>query len=175
MTTRAQVLFSGAATALLGGPLLAQFAAAAEAADAGDIGILNAALELERAGIKAYDDAAATGLLSKDVAAVAMGFKADHQAHRDALIGAIRSGGGTPSQKTAVLEYPALKSQTDILHFAKTVEEKAAVTYLSVVSEFKDRKLAEVAASILGVETTHVALLASVLGELPAYKSGFVS
>jgi rubrerythrin len=61
-----------------------------------------------------------------------------------------------------------------VLRFARATEQKAAATYLSVVPELKDRKLAEVAAAILGVETTHVALLAQALGE-HAYPSGFVA
>ncbi|MDP9016854.1 MAG: ferritin-like domain-containing protein [Candidatus Eremiobacteraeota bacterium] len=175
MITRGQVLFSGVALGVLGAPLLTQFVAAATNATADDLGILNSALELELAAIKAYADAAATKLLSKEVLAVALGFQRDHQAHRDALTAAVTAGGGKPSTKPALLEYPVLKTQSDILHFAKSVEEKAASTYLSVISEFTDRRLAQAAASILGVETTHVALLAQVLGELPAYKSGFVA
>lgn len=174
MITRKNVLFSGAALGLLGSTLLTTFVEAAQTAAPDDIAILNSGIELERAGIKAYQDAAATNLLSKDVLAVALGFMRDHQAHRDALIAAVKAGGGKPSSKTVALTYPPLKTQSDILHFAKSVEEKAASTYLSVVPEFKDRQLAAVAASILGVETTHVALLAQALDELPAYKSGFV-
>lgn len=175
MPTRKKVLFSGAALGLLGSALLTTLVEAAQAASPDDIAVLNSGIELERAGIKAYQDAAATGLLSKDILSIALGFMRDHEAHRDALVAAVKAGGGTPSPKTVPLNYPPLKSQADILHFAKSVEEKAASTYLSVIPELKDRQLAQVAASILGVETTHVALLAQALGETPAYKSGFVS
>jgi len=50
------------------------FVAAAEKADPGDMATLNAAIALERAGIKAYVDAAATGLLPKEILAIASGF-----------------------------------------------------------------------------------------------------
>ncbi|HEY8314859.1 MAG TPA: DUF4439 domain-containing protein [Candidatus Baltobacteraceae bacterium] len=173
--SRARLLASATAIGVLGLPLLTAFVDAAQNADPADLATLNTAIELERAGIKAYDDAAATKLLSPGVLAVALGFKKDHEAHRDALIAAVKAGGGTPSTATAKLDYPALKSQSDILAFAKTVEERAASTYLSVIPDFKNRALAGVAASILGVETTHVTLLAQALNELPAYKSGFVS
>lgn len=175
MYTRKNVLFSGAALGLLGPALLTKFVDAAQGTGKGDIAILNSGIELERAGIKAYQDAAGTGLLSKDVLAVAAGFMHDHQAHRDALIAAVKAAGATPSDKTVALTYPALKTQTDILQFAKSIEEKAAATYLSVIPELANRELAGVAASILGVETTHVALLAQALGSLPVYPSGFVS
>jgi rubrerythrin len=173
--TRSALLGASSAIALVGLPLMTRFVEAAQALDKKDIATLNAAIELERAGIKAYQDAAGTGLITPAVMQVATGFIADHTAHRDALIAAVSAGGGTPTSGTTKLEYPALKSQTDILRFAKTVEMKAASTYLSVISEFKNRELATVAASILGVETTHVALLASALGEARAYPTSFVS
>src|SRR6185312_1203243 len=66
---RSHLLFSSAALGLLGAPILTAFVRAAEKAVPGDIAILNTAIELERAGIKAYDDAGATGLLSGHVLA----------------------------------------------------------------------------------------------------------
>jgi len=110
------------------------------------------------AGIKAYQDAAATGILPPDVLAIAGGFMADHTAHRDALIAAVKASGNTPSTATAKLTYPPLKRVNDILAFAMVVERKAASTYLSVIPDLKDPGFRQAAASILGVETTHVAL-----------------
>lgn len=135
---------------------------------------LNAAIELERAGIKAYDDAAATKLLSPDVLKLALLFRGDHSAHLAALIAAVRASGHLPSDKTAKLTYPPLTSQTDIVRFARVVEERAASTYLSVIPDLRDRDLAQTLASILGVETVHVGMLAQALGEFPPYPTGFV-
>lgn len=171
--SRAALLGAGSAVALVGLPLMTSFVDAASTADPDDLAALNAAIELERAGIKAYQDAAGTGLLSAGVLQAAKGFMGDHMAHRDALIAAVRAAGAVPSERTAHLDYPKLASEHDILVFANAVEHKAAATYLSVIPEFKDRKLAQVAGSILGVETTHVALLSSILGER-SYPSGFV-
>lgn len=171
--TRAQALFSATALGLIGAPLLGDLAAAASAAP-GDLQTLNAAIELERAGIAAYDAAAKTGFLSGRILTVALAFRADHIAHRDALIGAVRAGGGIPTVKTARLPVPKLTDAHDILRYAKSVEEKAASTYLSVIPDFQDRNLAQVSAAILGVETTHVALLDEALHEFPAYPGGFV-
>jgi rubrerythrin len=168
-------LGASSAIAIVGLPLLRTFVEAAQQATTDDIESLNSAIELERAGIKAYADAAATGLLSAQILEVAKNFMADHVAHRDALIAAVTAGGGTPSAATAHLDYPRLASSDDVLEFAMTVERKAASTYLSVIPDFQDRQLAQVAASILGVEATHVTTLAAVLGARRSYPSGFVS
>jgi hypothetical protein len=169
---RTQVLGFGTAAAVFSPALLSSFAAAAQGTSSGDLSTLNAALALERAGIQAYADAAASGLLSPPVLAIARAFAADHTAHRDALIGAIRTAGAKPSEDIAPIAYPPLASERDIIAFAHAVELKAASTYLSVIPDLDDRRLAGVAASILGVETTHVALLAQALGER-SYPSGF--
>ena len=173
--SRKKLLAGGTALAAFGPFLLSPFFAAAEAAEESDIAILQTAIKLERAGIKAYTDAAGTGLLSPGVLAVAKGFMADHEAHRDALIGAVKSAGVTPTDETTKLTYPSLKTQDDILAFAESVERQAASTYLAVIPAFKDRQLAKVAGSILGVETTHVAILAYTLKKTTEPYKDFVS
>ena len=173
-SSRRLFLGSGAAMALVGASMIREFASAATVADPSDIATLGAAIELENAGIKAYDDAAGTKLLSAQSLKFALGFRADHVAHRDALAAAIRSAGTVPSTKVAKLKYPTLASESDVLRFARTVEELAASTYLSVVADFKDRALAEMAAAILGVETTHVSTLVQLLGSDSPYAHGFV-
>ena len=173
--SRAKLLGAGTALAAFGPSLLGPFMTAAEAADQGDIAILNSAIELERAGIKAYTDAAGTGLLSPGVLAVAKGFLQDHTAHRDALIAAVKASGATPTTETTKLTYPSLKSQEDILNFAETVERAAASAYLANIPKFQDRNLARTAASILGVETTHVAILAYTLKKTTEPYNDFVS
>jgi len=171
--SRLQWLF-GSAAGLVGLPLLGTFAEAAQRADPADIDALNAAIALERAGIAAYASAAATGLLSPPVLALAGRFVADHAAHRDALIGAVRAAGFTPTDAVAPIATPSLTVERDVLAFAQVVEMKAASTYLSVVPDLVDRRLAGVAAAILGVETTHVALLAEAL-HVRVYAAGFVA
>lgn len=172
--TRSALFGAASAISLVGLPLMTSLVQAAEKiTDPADLASLNAAIELERAGIKAYADAGATGLLTPAILAVASGFMADHAAHRDALVAAVKAGGGTVTTSTLVLDYPPLHSQNDILEFALIVEGKAAATYLSVIPDFKDRDLAQVAGSILGVETTHVATLNSALGKR-TYPTHFV-
>jgi rubrerythrin len=147
---------------------------AAASATAADIALLNSAIEFENAGVKAYKDAAALNLLSPAVLDVAKGFMADHEAHAAALTSVVTSAGATATTATAKLEYPALKSEADIVAFAETVERGAATAYLTDIGQLSNAKLAKLLASILGVETTHVSTLASVLKHGPAYV-GFVN
>jgi hypothetical protein len=151
------------------------FVEAASVADADDIDALNAAAQLERAAIAAYTDPGAVSLLSPPVLAIAGSFVADHSAHLSALVGAIRAAGARVDDTSMHVAYPVMTTQADVLRFALSLEKKAAATYLSVIADFKNRKLAEVAASILGVETTHVALLSNALGDGKQYPSGFVA
>lgn len=161
--SRAKLLGTGSALAMIGAGLLGPFITAAEAATEGDITILQTAAKSERTAIKAYTDAAGTGLLSPGILAVAKGFMADHEAHRDALEGAIKAAGMKPESGVVAITYPSFKSESDILKFAETLERGAATAYLASIPTLADRNLAKVAASILGVETTHVAILAYTL------------
>jgi hypothetical protein len=156
--SRASFLGYTSATALIGVSLLGELVAAATNIDPNDLATLNAAIELERGGIKAYEDAAATKLLSPAVLKAALG-----------------ATGNTPSERAAPFPPPALASEADILAYAMFVEQKAASTYLSVISDFKDRTLAQVSAAILGIETTHVALLAEALKTPLPYAHAFVT
>lgn len=67
-----------------------------------------------------------------------------------------------------------LKSQSDVLQFAAGLEKGAVSAYLGAVPLFADRSLSQVAASILGDEAMHWAVLRQVLGESPV-PSAFVS
>lgn len=172
--TRTQLLTGGTALGVFGPTLVLSLLEEAKAAGPEDIVLLNGAIELEKAGIKAYTDAFALNLLSADVLEVAKGFRADHQAHAAALTAAVKSAGGTPTTATAKLEYPSLKSQADILMFAEKVERLAATSYLTDIGKLSNPALSKIMASILGVETTHVATLALVLKQQRPY-NGFVS
>jgi len=147
----------------------------AEATNPADIKLMNGAIELENAGIKAYTDAFELNLLSPPVLEIAKSFRSDHIKHAAALAVAVKAGGGTPTTETLKIEYPSLKSEADILAFAETVERLAATSYLADVGKLSNPALAKIMASILGVETTHVSVLAAALNEGRAYDDGFVS
>ncbi len=160
---------SATAVAILAGceSMASTTMANAETAQA-DIDTLNVALGLEHEAIAAYQVGAESGLLQRPVLNVAVGFQSDHKQHRDTLVSTIEQLGGTPVGDMQH-DFPVeqLKNQEDVLRFALSLEEGAASAYLGTVPGFANRDLAQAAASIMGVETQHVAILRSALGENP--------
>lgn len=171
------LVLSGAAVALLGGrdALAADTKAGAADLEA-DVRILNTALGAELEAIAAYQVGAESGLLGKDALAVALTFQGHHKEHADALAATVRKLGGQAIAAKPKYSFPVdkLKSQTDVLRFAAGLEKGAISAYLGAVPLFADRSLAQVAASILGDEAMHWAVLRQVLGESPV-PSAFMS
>ena len=136
-----------------------------------DVGILNVALGLEHEAIGAYQLGAESGLLQKPVLDVAVLFQSQHKEHRDALIGAIETFGGTPVEAKPIGEYAealkagTLKSQTDVLKLAARLERGAANAYLGVIPSFEDSSLAQVSGRLAADETMHWTVLAQALGQ----------
>lgn len=172
--TRAQALGSVCALALTS-HAGRRFASAAARPDPADIKALGVALALERSVIRAYSDPALTHLLAPQVLIVINRFLADHTAHQTALEQAITAAGQQPAQDVTDVTRPTLANEGDVLGFAYTLERSLANAHLLAVPTFKERTYATTAASILGVETTHVALLAEALRQGNAYPAGFVS
>ena len=168
-TRGARLALSGATLTLLtgiGGSVGLRRASAATMS--ADIDTLNVALGLEHEAIAAYQVGAESGLLKKDVLKVAVGFQSDHKQHRDILAKTIGQLGGTAvADMKHKFPVEKLKNQADVLRFALGLEMGAASAYLSTIPGFENRDLAKAAASIMGVETQHVALLKSALGEAP--------
>lgn len=158
---------SGAAIALLSGNHA--LAKSAGPSKAGDIGILNSALGSELEAVAAYQVGAESGLLQKPVLALAVQFQGHHKAHADVLAGVVRKLGGRPVEARAKYDFPLekLKSQADVLRFAAGLEKGAVSAYLGAVPLFLDRELSRAAASILGDEAMHWAILRNALGEDP--------
>ncbi len=167
-------LLSGAAVALLAGKdALAQKSAGTKA---NDVTILNTALAAELEAVAAYQVGAESGLLEKPVLAIAGQFQGHHKEHADVLAQTIRKLGGKPAESKSKYEFPtsALKTQADVLRFAAGLEKGAVSAYLGAVPLFQQRELAKAAASILGDEAMHWAVLRQALGENPV-PSAFVS
>jgi bacterioferritin (cytochrome b1) len=166
------VALSGVAIALLAGcesMASSKSASAAGDATANDVATLNVALGLEYQAIAAYQVGAESGLLQKPVLAVAVQFQGDHKKHAEVLASTIAKLGGTPVMAQASYDFPvaSLKSQADVLQFAAGLEQGAASAYLSTVPSFSNRDLAKAAASIMGDETMHWAILRNALGQNP--------
>jgi rubrerythrin len=161
------LLLSGAAVALLAG----RDALAAKGGDstAADARILNSALGAELEAIAAYQLGAESGLLQKPVLDLALTFQGHHKEHADILAKTISRLGGKPVAAKDKYTFPTdtLKTQADVLRFAAMLEKGAVSAYLGAVPLFGNSELATAAASILGDEAMHWAILRNALGEVP--------
>jgi rubrerythrin len=166
----ASATLSAAAVSLLAGsgglfPRRAWAAATSEQ----DVRILNTALSAEHEAVAAYQVGAESGLLKKDVLALAVQFQGQHKEHVDLLASTVRKLGGAPAGAKAAYQFPVekLKTQEDVLRFAAGLEKGAVSAYLGAVPILGSGDLAKAAASILGDEAMHWAVLRYVLGENP--------
>jgi hypothetical protein len=165
---RSGVLLSASAVALLAG--CESLAANQKKSDAGgDVAILNTALGAEREAVAAYQLGADSGLLEPGVKSLALKFQGHHKAHADLLAATVSKLGGHPVDAKAKYDFPVdkLKSQADVLRFAAQLEQGAVSAYLGAVPSFDNRDLSRAAASILGDEAMHWAVLRHALGEDP--------
>jgi rubrerythrin len=167
---------SGAAVALLSGRDALAARNARGASEGSDAAILNTALGAELEAVAAYQVAAQSGLLEKQVLALASQFQGHHRQHADVLAKTVAKLGGTPVEAKARYSFPTekLKSQADVLRFAAVLEKGAVSAYLNAVPVFGNRDLAKAAASILGDEAMHWAVLRNAVGENPV-PGAFVS
>ena len=165
--SRSGLLLSGAAVALLAGD--DALAAKGGKSTDDDVRILNTALGAELEAIAAYQLGADSGLLQKPVLDLAVTFQGHHKEHADVLARTIAKLGGKAVGARGKYTYPTenLKSQTDVLRFAAALEKGAVSAYLGAVPLFGNRDLAKAAASILGDEAMHWAVLRNALGEVP--------
>jgi len=160
------VLSGGAIAMLAGSPALAK--TDAKSAES-DVRILNTALGAEFEAVAAYQVGAESGLLQKPVLDLAVTFQGHHKEHSDILSKTIVTLGGKPIAPKAKYTFPVetLKTQADVLRFAASLEKGAVSAYLGAVPVFANRDLAKAAASILGDEAMHWAILRQALGEAP--------
>jgi len=175
---RSGAVLSGAAVALLAGrdALAAGSDKNGGKSHAGDVRILNTALAAELEAVAAYALGAKSGLLQKPVLDLAVTFQGHHKEHADVLSKTIQKLGGKPAEPKAQYSFPTdqLKSQADVLRFAAGLEKGAVSAYLGAVPLFAKRELSKAAASILGDEAMHWAVLRQAIGEQPV-PSAFVS
>lgn len=160
------LVLSGAAIALLAGR---DALAKGNKSASSDVTILNSALGAELEAIAAYQVGAESGLLQKPVLDLAVTFQGHHKEHADLLAKTITKLGGKPASAKAKYNFPVdtLKTQTDVLRFAAMLEKGAVSAYLGAVPILGNRELAKAAASILGDEAMHWAILRNALGEPP--------
>ena len=161
------LMLTGTAVALLAGQ--DALAKTGGAATENDVRILNTALGAELEAIAAYQVGAESGLLQKPVLDLAVTFQGHHKEHADVLARTIAKLGGKPVVAKVKYTFPVekLKSQEDVLRFAATLEKGAVSAYLGAVPLFGNRDLAKAAASILGDEAMHWAVLRNAVGDVP--------
>jgi rubrerythrin len=168
---------SATAIALLAGnEKLALIGTASAQTANNDVTILNSALGAEQQAIAAYQLGADSGLLQKPVLALAVQFQGHHKQHAAALAKAVQKLGGKPATPLKDYGFPKdkIKTEADVLAFAATLEKGAVSAYLGAVPILTDRELAKAAASILGDEAMHWAVLRQALGQTPVPEA-FVS
>lgn len=142
-----------------------------------DTQIAGYAQSVELAAVAAYT--AAAPALTGDVLAVAQLFLGHHQEHADAF-GAVAGGDARPeaNEKLVAAVMPTLDAvgagvaegrdmTTDVLQFAKLVENQAAYTYAAALTLLTDAAYAAATSTILPIEAQHGTVLALALGEGP--------
>jgi rubrerythrin len=174
-----RITLSAAAVALLAGKeALANSTVQLAEAATSDVDILNSALGAEQEAIAAYQLGAESGLLKKPALDLAVTFQDQHKAHAELLSATVKKLGGMPVTAKSVADYhfptDKLKSGTDVLRFAASLEKGAVSAYLGAIPLFANRDLAHAAGSILGDEAMHWAVLRQALGEVPV-PDAFVS
>jgi rubrerythrin len=160
---------SAAAVGLLAGVPALVAPRRADAEGAQDVRILNTALAAEHEAVAAYQVGAESGLLDSDALGLAVQFQGQHKEHVDLLAATVRKLGGEPADARESYVFPVetLKSQEDVLRFAAALEKGAVSAYLGAIPLVGSGELAKAAASILGDEAMHWAVLRYVLGENP--------
>ncbi|MEH6649066.1 MAG: ferritin-like domain-containing protein [Motiliproteus sp.] len=163
--TGGQLTLSAMSLAMLSG-LNAKVASASDQQTIVDIRILNTAIAAEHEAVAAYQLGAESGLLSASILNVAIQFQGHHKAHIDALAKEVSSLGGEAANPLAQYQFPVekLKSETDVLIFAASLERGAVSAYVGAIPLFEERELSKAAASILADEAMHWAVLRQALG-----------
>lgn len=162
-------LLSGAAISLLAsGGVQAATRIPKDEVSAQDVQILSTALSAEREAIAAYELGIESGLLRADTKGLARAFRDHHREHATALVRTIQlMGYDAPARVDHDFSVESLKNEKDVLQFAASLEQGAVSAYLGAVPLFEDRELSKVAASILGDEAMHWAVLRHALGLTP--------
>ena len=160
---------SAAAIGLLAGAPALFASRRADASAEQDVRILNTALAAEHEAVAAYQVGAESGLLKKDALDLAVQFQGQHKEHVELLASTVKKLGGSPAGEKASYQFPVetLKTQEDVLRFAAGLEKGAVSAYLGAIPILGSGDLAKAAASILGDEAMHWAVLRYVLGENP--------
>ncbi len=179
-TTRRSTLLGGLpksgllAAAGLGTAMAALLASPAFADKAMDVQMLQTAASIENLAVATYETALTLDFIGGAGAnAVVKAFvektKSQHQEHAQAFNAAVtRLGGKAQDQPDPVLlgvvdnAKPSLTGPAQVVDLAIELEDGAAQTYVANTGTYSNKNARAVAASIMGVEAQHVAILNAV-------------
>ncbi len=153
-----------------------QQAQAAQAAPAqqnygADVALMNTGLALEHEANAAYQIAIDGRQLRRNLVPAAQLFQSHHREQREGLVATIRAFGGQPVAARSAQEYaagfnvPSLRAQNDVLRLLARIELNAANTYIGMVENFQDRRLAKIASRLAADDVMHWTALAGLLQE----------
>ena len=165
----------GGLTAGVFGPAIASILASPAAAQAGgsiDVQILQTASSLERLAVNTYGVALTLPFIKSGnpvIVKFAQTTMMQHDQHRQAFQAQTTALGGKvqdqPNPKYAPVvaqAAPTLKTPADVVKLAATLEQVARDTYLADLSMFTDKTSRTLMATVMGVETQHLATLRAV-------------
>jgi hypothetical protein len=162
------------AAAGLGTAMAALLASPAFADKAMDVQMLQTAASIENLAVATYDTALTLDFIggasaNPVVKAFVMKTKEQHQQHGEAFnAAATRLGGKAQDQPDPVLlgvvnnAKPGLTGPAQVVDLAIELEDGAAQTYVANTGAYANKNARAVAASIMGVEAQHVAILNAV-------------
>ena len=162
------------AAAGLGTAMAALIAGPAFAGKAMDVQMLQTAASIENLAVATYDTALTLDFIggasaNAVVKAFAQKTKEQHQQHAEAFnAAATRLGGKAQDQPDPVLlgvvdnAKPGLTGPAQVVDLAIALEDGAAQTYVANTGTYSNKNARSVAASIMGVEAQHVAILNAV-------------
>jgi hypothetical protein len=136
-----------------------------------DLALARTAASLEQLAVDTYTTAAGSGLVTTKAIGDAAGlFMAHHQAHLDALNGAIKSAGGKEVTEANQAVYDAmvkpavdaLKDEAGVVQLALDLELAAAQTYVFAGGALSQPSLRSTIMTIGGIEARHAAVLIAV-------------
>jgi hypothetical protein len=162
------------AAAGLGTAMAALLASPAFATKTMDVQMLQTAASIENLAVATYDTALTLdfiggGSANGVVKAFVQKTKEQHQQHADAFnAAATRLGGKAQNEPDPVLlgvvtnAKPSLTGPAQVVDLAIELEDGAAQTYVANTGTYSNKNARSVAASIMGVEAQHVAILNAV-------------
>ena len=163
---------TGALAGGVGALIAAVVAAPASATKRTDVQILQTASSLEILAVATYEAALGLPFISGGnavVKAFAETTKDQHDEHRQAFQAQTKQLGGkvqkNPNPKyVPIVEAakPTLKTPLDVVNLAATLEEVATETYLANLGLIDNARTKALMASVMGVETQHLATLRAV-------------